>query len=366
MNILKTVASFVTIQTLFVGVAWSQVTPEAPQQKPMVLMGGTIHPVIGDDIEQGELLFVDGKIEALGKTVEHPEGYGIYFQERWEEALKGDPQFLYINDWNEWLAGKYHPEEGKTYSFLRRDATYRFIDQYNAEFNRAIQPMNGGYTDNYYMQMAQNIRRYRGVRPIPELSGTATIEINGTFADWSGVTVEYRDTIGDTYHRDYNGYGGLRYTNDSGRNDIVASKVAVDDANVYFYAETNVALSPHSGANWMLLLIDADKNHETGWYGYDYLINKRFIDDKTTTVMRYDAKAAGGSWIEQGQAQYRYTGNKLELAVSRDLMDLEGDAMVFDFHWCDNPAELNDPISLCTDGDSAPNRRFNYRCIWKK
>ena len=30
-----------------------------------------------------------------------------------------------------------------------------------------------------------------------------------------------------------------------------------------------------------------------------------------------------------------------------------------------NPANLSDPISLCTSGDSTPNRRFNYRFIWK-
>jgi hypothetical protein len=90
----------------------------------------------------------------LGKTVENPEGYGIYFQERWDEALPANPRMIYINDWNEWTAGKYHPDEGKTYPFMRRDATYRFIDQYNSEFNRCCQPMKGGYTDNYYMQMA--------------------------------------------------------------------------------------------------------------------------------------------------------------------------------------------------------------------
>ena len=45
----------------------------------------------------------------LGKTVEHPEGYGIYFQQRWDEAIQANPQFLYINDWNEWTAGKYQP-----------------------------------------------------------------------------------------------------------------------------------------------------------------------------------------------------------------------------------------------------------------
>jgi hypothetical protein len=44
--------------------------------------------------------------------------------------------------------------------------------------------------------------------------------------------------------------------------------------------------------------------------------------------------------------------------VTRKLLGLKGNAVTFDFHWCDNPADLKDPISLCTNGDSAPNRRF--------
>ena len=51
---------------------------------------------------------------------------------------------------------------------------------------------------------------------------------------------------------------------------------------------------------------------------------------------------------------------------SRIEKALEGRSITFDFHWCDNPADLTDPISLCVNGDSAPNRRFNYRCIWRK
>jgi len=110
----------------------------------------------------------------LGETVEHPEDYGIYFQERWDEAIAENPEFLYINDWNEWTAGKYFPDGNgaisptdinKTMPWLGRDNRFIFVDQYNAEFNRGIQPMKGGYSDNYYMQMAQNIRKYKGVRP---------------------------------------------------------------------------------------------------------------------------------------------------------------------------------------------------------
>ncbi len=307
---------------------------------------------------------VPTRVPWLGKTVEHPEGYGIYFQERWDEALRADPQFLYINDWNEWTAGKYHPPKGATFNFMRRKSTYRFIDQYNAEFNRAIQPMHGGYTDNYYMQMVRNIRRYKGVRPRPELHGVARIQIDGRFEDWQSVPVEYRDTAGDTVHRDYPGYGGLHYTNDSGRNDIVTCKVAIDRDNVYFLAETTSPLTSHEGKNWMLLLIDADHDHDTGWYGYDYLVNQNVVDGSKTTLMRYAAANTKHRWIEQTRLDYRYRGGALEIAVPRREIGLGGSSLTFDFHWCDNPRELRDPISLCTDGDSAPNRRFNYRCIW--
>jgi hypothetical protein len=302
----------------------------------------------------------------LGKTVANPEGYGIYFQERWDEAIKSDPQFLYINDWNEWTAGKYQPAAGTTFPFMRRASPFFFVDQYNAEFTRCIQPMKGGYTDNYYMQMAQNIRRYKGVRPIPEVLGMSRIKIDGVFTDWGDSKVEYRDAAGDTAHRDYKGYGGLHYKDDSGRNDIITSKVAVDRDTVSFYVETKDALTPHTGNNWMLLLIDADQNPATGWYGYDFIINKQVVDGKTTTLQRYDAKAPGGPWVEVARLDCRTAGNALELAVPRKLLGLKGDAFTFDFKWCDNPAELKDPISLCISGDSAPNRRFNYRFIWKK
>lgn len=338
-----------------------------PAQHPSSLVGKSWSRKSGEPELNEYDLPKAAEVPWLGKTVNNPEGYGIYFQERWDEALKANPQFLYINDWNEWTAGKYHhgPKLTETGKFMRRDCPYFFVDQYNAEFNRCIQPMKGGYTDNYYMQMAQNIRRYKGVRPLPELSGSQTMRIDGDFADWDKVTVEYRDTVGDVVHRNHPGYGGLHYVNDSGRNDIVTCKAAADKDSVFFYAETNSDLTSHTGDNWMLLLIDADRNHETGWNGYDYLLNKKVIDGQTTTLMKYDPKAPGDHWVEQGRIGYRYQGKRLELAIPRAALGLAGGAFTVDFHWCDHPSDLNDAISLCVNGDSAPNRRFNYRCIWK-
>ena len=63
---------------------------------------------------------------------------------------------------------------------------------------------------------------------------------------------------------------------------------------------------------------------------------------------------------------YRYAGKRMVVAVPRKLLGLTKSAFSFDFKWCDNPADLKDPISLCLAGDTAPNRRFNYRCIWSR
>ena len=184
---------------------------------------------------------------------------------------------------------------------------------------------------------SQNIRRYKGVRPIPVLRGLHPVTIDGRFDDWAAIEVEYRDTIGDVVHRDYPGYGGQHYTDDSGRNDIVAAKVAVDKDNVYFYVRTNDPLTPHTGKHWMLLLIDADCNSATGWNGYDFLINEKIIDEKTTTLLRYDPSSPDNPWVEQARLSYRYAGNQLEIAVPRRLLGLTGPACKFDFHLSDNP-----------------------------
>jgi hypothetical protein len=47
--------------------------PGAPQKEPIALVGGTIHPVVGSDIVGGTILFIDGKIKAVGKEIELPK-----------------------------------------------------------------------------------------------------------------------------------------------------------------------------------------------------------------------------------------------------------------------------------------------------
>ncbi len=302
-------------------------------------------------------------IKSLDKTVDDPESYGIYFQERWDEALSINPEFIYLNDWNEYSAGKY---TGNNITFMRRQNNgFHFIDQYNAEFNRTIGPVKGKYTDNYYMQMATNIRKYKGARAIPQNYGLATDKIatNDT-TEWNKIKTEYRDTKGDITHRSFNGYGGLKYTDNLGRNDIVRTKVAVTSDSIYFRVETAEKLSPCTDAKWMLLFIDADNNHSTGWNGYDYVVNKTVENATTSTVMQCNGDSS--QWTKISNAHIVIDGNVLIVAVSRKNLKLTGNDLTFDFKWVDNARDFETPIGLATAGDAAPNRRFNYRFIWHK
>jgi hypothetical protein len=340
-----------------------------PAQHPISITGKSWRRQTGEPALNAYDLPDSAYVPWLGKTVRHSEGYGIYFQDRWDEAVKADPDFIYINDWNEWTAGKYasglapgsNTVPGPT-TFLGRKNNFYFVDQYNAEFNRSIQPMKDGYTDNYYMQMVENIRRYKGVCPIPRCAGYVPISIDGRFADWDGVRTAYRDTRGDVAHRDHNGYGGYHYVNTSGRNDILVCKVAMERRYVDFYAETDSALTPCTDKNWMLLFLDTDRNASTGWCGYEYVINYSVRNPHSTTICKY----VDGSWQKVGTLAMAYAGNKLEIKVPRKFIGTTDGSVSFDFKWADNPASLKNAISLCTDGDTAPNRRFNYRFVWSR
>jgi len=48
--------------------------PAKKQDHPIALVGGVIHPVVGPTIEGGTVLFINGKIVAVGRTLTHPPG----------------------------------------------------------------------------------------------------------------------------------------------------------------------------------------------------------------------------------------------------------------------------------------------------
>ncbi len=277
---------------------------------------------------------------------------GLNFAEQFEFALKQDPRFLFITSWNEWIAGRFGEFSGITAPVL-------FVDEFNQERSRDIEPMRGGHGDSYYYQMAAYVRRYKGVRKPPAAGAPKTIRMNGDFADWKGVQPEYRDDIGDTAHRDHSGWNNVtRYTNTTGRNDFVELKVARDDTYLYFYARTREPITPHTDPHWMLLFLNTKGDSRSGWQGYNFVVNRQVLDSATSLL---ETSAGGWNWKPKAKVRYRVKGNEMEIAIRRaDLGLPQGKPIHLQFKWADNIQHDGDIMEFTVSGDAAPNGRFNY------
>ena len=285
---------------------------------------------------------------------------GIYAAQQWEHALKVDPPFILVTGWNEWIAqrqtwGKPHKPKQMGFTKLGEGDSY-FVDQLNHEFSRDSEPMKNGHGDNYYYQLVANVRRYKGVRP-PEIPVIKPIIIDGKSDDWTGVTPEYRDFRGDTLHRDHVGWNKtIRYTDTTGRNDIIGAQVSSSEDQVFFRVICADNITPPGGNAWMRLYIDADQNSKTGWCGYDLIVN-RFSPD-TSGLSVHSIK--DGVTTELPRATHALAGHQLELALPRSLFGTNP-ALRFDFKWGDNQQKDGDILEFALHGDAAPDRRFNYR-----
>lgn len=107
---------------------------------------------------------------------------GSFYQDTWDTVFKNQDKVntVFIGEWNEWCSMK-----------QMWDGEYMFADEFNAEYSRDIEPMIGGFEDNFYMQTIQNIRKFKGNSGGG--SGTKkTIDIRANANQWKDVATVYR------------------------------------------------------------------------------------------------------------------------------------------------------------------------------
>ena len=277
---------------------------------------------------------------------------GRNFAEQWTRAYELDPPIVMITGWNEWIAGRWPRDGGQRMVF---------VDQFNREYSRDIEPMKGGHLDNYYLQMVEGIRKYKGVAPLPVAPAPRTMPLNGDFAPWSEITPELTDHRGETTARNYRGEGGTHYENVTGRNDLIAAKAVHDDETVYFYVKTAEPIQAFDG---LCLLIDTDHDLTTGFIGGDLLIGRRYFE--RVSAERFAGKNdADWSWKDCGDVAFQSGEKELVIAVPFETLGLEKGTKAFEqiaFKWLDNFGdEAITPADLYTTGDVAPESRFFYR-----
>lgn len=141
------------------------------------------------------------------------EGYN--FQWEFEKAIASGKNTIYIESWNEWMAQRQSPTKDSEPIRLEENA-----DIANSS---DIQPMKDGYGDNYYMQMTDYIKQFKGKfltnTNLNTVADTeqVTIDIDGEFTQWNQISTHYLDYTGDTVDRNADGYTGdaVTYINNS-------------------------------------------------------------------------------------------------------------------------------------------------------
>ncbi|MBW8323966.1 MAG: T9SS type A sorting domain-containing protein [Prolixibacteraceae bacterium] len=276
--------------------------------------------------------------------------YGQNFQEQWGRAFQLDPDLVFVTGWNEWIAGRWFDWDVKPFAF---------VDEYSAEKSRDIEPVKswGNKGDVYYMQLISNIRKFKGMIAEEKASATKTIILNDQ-SSWDDVKPEFLSHKGNVINRNHAGQGdALIYTNTTGRNDLVRAKVARDKEYIYFYAETSAALTDKSDAKWMRLFIDIDRNKNTGWEGYDFVINR----NSPAYVANVEKSEKSWSWSNIGVAEYTINQTVLVFKIQRSVLGISDDKLLnFEFKWSDNMQEDGNIMDFYVNGDVAPSGRFNY------
>ncbi|MBO4326074.1 MAG: hypothetical protein J5950_02240 [Clostridia bacterium] len=300
--------------------------------------------------------------------------WGYNFADQWKWAIGVDPEMVFVTGWNEWVAQR---QPGNF------DQPISFVDCADPEASRDIEPMNGLFGDNYYMQLISNVRMYKGTEGRVAIGGNVTIDLDGGFDQWDSdrITAVYTDYEGDTAFRCSPGFGGIPYIDETGRNDFVKFKVVRDRNYIYFYAETAEDITPSTDENWMTLFISSGawRDSKNGalagnllgngdasfWYdGIDFAVNLEAPEGNTVFVSKYSGPDKG--WVRAGTGEMRVSGNKMMVRLSKKLLGIEQGLKLVDvrFKWADN-YQWNEDGSLdiwtfYRNGDSAPLGRLTY------
>ncbi|MBQ1947701.1 MAG: hypothetical protein II359_03730, partial [Clostridia bacterium] len=280
--------------------------------------------------------------------------YGYFFNEQWRRALSVSPPFVFVTGWNEWSAGRHEVWQG---------IPNAFPDQFDNECSRDIEPTTQPLMqDNYYYQLVENVRKYKGISSPVKGSVMKTIDLDD-FSSWNDVGPTYYNFLAGP-DRNALGYNDITYTNTTGRNNVIESKVARDHDYIYFMAKTEEPLTPYSDTAWMRLLIDTDRNYATGWEGYDFIVNRK--NPITATEAQLE-KCSGHdwAWTKIDDISYRVIDEQyLVIAIPKDYLGLS-EPLDFSFKWADNMQEDGNAYDWWTNGDTAPIGRYAYRYVTK-
>ncbi len=252
---------------------------------------------------------------------------GYNFQEQFDRAAESDAQIILVTGWNEWIAGRW---EGTP------ERPIMFVDCADAAYSRDIEMMRGGYGDNYYMQLAENIRRIKGCEPIPLTPPGKRV----TFAGFPDGAMP----------RDHEGYGTI-YQNHTTRNALRSLTLSHDSTSLTAVLTAAAPLSADRRGSFMSLYLGLPDRE-----GFAFEVAPQ-EDGASATVYALDAafsrRSIGSASLAIGQSE-------VTLTMDRHLLGLDTEDFTV---WC-KAADSTEKYACITDfyekGDAAPLGRLCY------
>lgn len=279
---------------------------------------------------------------------------GTNYQYLWDAMFNSDKDvnMISITGWNEWVAGK---------NYL--NGKWQMCDQFNETFSRDIEPCYNGYGDNFYLQTAMNLRKFKYDSPYQNVSVASQYMYYDDFDEmlWQDLPMQYLDFTGECIERNHHGFvSTTTLTDKSNRNDINKVTVTHDADYLYFRIETakNITAYADGDNGWMNVMIaTAGDSGEGSLFGYRYFIN-RTVSGNSGGVYKRNSK---GEYQKVGDTDFIVKGKIMQMRIPREMLGLGGEGRPsFTFKVCDNITNPEDVLSYYNSGDSAPIGRLGY------
>lgn len=336
------------------GFPWIEWTYPQPMHGDTMSVTVASHPSVpfSSSITRGAVNWGRGWDPATKKNISANVDKGTFFQQQWNTVFRTNPNTVFVGGWNEWIAYK-----------QMYNGEYMLCDACSKEYSRDIEPMSGGYEDAFYIQLIQNIRKYKGVSSTVKADPAKTINVNSGVDQWSGVETIYRDVGKANYSRnEYSATVSLKYTQAAPRNNIQEVKVAHDSNNLYFLISCENTITAYDGKqNWMNIFLSAGNPSLRGWEGYDYAINRNPKNGKTS-IEKLKSDFSGTS---AGEAEYTISGRYMQVKVPKSALGITSGTNSFYFKVSDGVEKASDIMNTYTTGKSLPMGRLSYKYLLK-
>ena len=333
------------------GFPWIEWTYPAPVHNDVINVAVASHPCppMSNSLTAGATNWGRGWNVETQKNESDKAAEGQFFQSTWNVALKEDPSTVFVTGWNEWTAGRFKNGDG-----------YMMVDLCDTEFSRDAEPMKGGHQDNFYIQLAANVRAYKSIAlgNARVKADQVTVDIDSDDKQWEGAHAIFK--VANVTNRARNSSGAaptVKYKQDPARNFITEVKILEDSEYVYFriLTEGDVVRREGGETSWMNIFLGTGDIDQKGWEGYEYVIGRSESGNKLSV----EKLGSGFSLKNAGQAEFNVIGNVMLVKLPKSITG--GDT--FYFKVADGIENEKDITDYYVSGKSFPLGALSFRYI---